>query len=1151
MLKILKSYCNRSSVPAYRVQESDGSFFENYTALAWRQENKRLRAASEGEKDADKPPPLEIQFAAKPKVHRLSKKEFEMLYIEVLYTVKHKIGATSGSHSPYQQDLFQYAKEAFRVTPEDHARLLAKATEEKPPIVVLNVTVIEAAGLEAKDADGYSDPYCMLGIMPGRSSQDNDSGGVFSSDEEPQRTKDKEREKAEKDRHGAKRFSLHRKKDRTSQVIRGQLPARLIRTTKVKPNTLNPVWKERFRFDLDDVSCDTLHLDIWDHDDESSVVEAAKKLNEVSSFKGLGRYFKQVAQSARSKNSGASMDDFLGCVNISLDDIPSTGIDKWHKLEGRTSRSNIQGEIHLRLCLATREDRGIAEDDNWTDVRQHEDLTCIFVEHELQKFSDLSFKWNGELPQEARTILHQHAIQGDITEVQQAVCRWLAYSRKHMEHPLNYDLLLGLLTDLQRLWDPECLSREEEESLAESFQNFSEYSLSLTRKIREIFPTTNSTAFARLEGMLRVLATIYSSKVFRQCCPFHKELHSEVLAIVKKGNQEWYERINGSCRSLQKKEEDCLQTLIDLINHVNMEVYRAYHFYNKLFEQYTHVHYFGVVYKQLEKLVSSSPGCVSGMSETLMHEQSCIKHHCDHEPSELGASATTISTSLFELYMCLQEFASYSKHLSSGDAPSLTVTRYYEWFRFAVSRWLHIAQHRAERRIRKAVELEKVAQADAAVKYSTSAVDVCCCFTQITEFWKQLAWPDKEGSYPFVYKIVEDLCNCAKLYADLVHAKLMDHGYYDDEGQFDVTEELCITINNIEQVRRSLKHLPTILDISEIQQAMELASSPQAQASNTSLHAVLKSADEEMIRKIRQVVDRVADKMRPDIKKDVFHLNWAPESLPADEAIGDLLEYLDSNLLTLNNNLLKTNFHRILASIWQEVLEEFREVMDTEEMRPPSCYQRMFEALGLLVDFFHANGKGLEMDDMVIDEFEQMTSTTEYGLLNVRVVYKYESHTLLVEVLSAKDLIPLDANGFSDPYVLVALCPEHVFPNKSVQSTKIIKKTLNPTFDESFEFNVLPNQCQHHGATLMFTVMDHDLVFQNDFGGEAFLALSEVPGINGEEVSGFDALHVTSLPLIHPKVAEYGALAILKKRSWDAEAQEFVKKRCKIEDLAT
>ena len=45
-----------------------------------------------------------------------------------------------------------------------------------------------------------------------------------------------------------------------------------------------------------------------------------------------------------------------------------------------------------------------------------------------------------------------------------------------------------------------------------------------------------------------------------------------------------------------------------------------------------------------------------------------------------------------------------------------------------------------------------------------------------------------------------------------------------------------------------------------------------------------------------------------------------------------MLEYLDSNLLTLNKNLLKTNFDRILASIWKETLEEFKEVMDTEEM---------------------------------------------------------------------------------------------------------------------------------------------------------------------------------------------------------------------------
>lgn len=50
------------------------------------------------------------------------------------------------------------------------------------------------------------------------------------------------------------------------------------------------------------------------------------------------------------------------------------------------------------------------------------------------------------------------------------------------------------------------------------------------------------------------------------------------------------------------------------------------------------------------------------------------------------------------------------------------------------------------------------------------------------------------------------------------------------------------------------------------------------------------------------------------------------------QALDDLLEYLDNNLLVMNNNLLKANFDRILESIWIEVLEEFKDAMDTEEM---------------------------------------------------------------------------------------------------------------------------------------------------------------------------------------------------------------------------
>jgi len=45
------------------------------------------------------------------------------------------------------------------------------------------------------------------------------------------------------------------------------------------------------------------------------------------------------------------------------------------------------------------------------------------------------------------------------------------------------------------------------------------------------------------------------------------------------------------------------------------------------------------------------------------------------------------------------------------------------------------------------------------------------------------------------------------------------------------------------------------------------------------------------------------------------------------QAVGQLINYLDSNLMTLNSNLLRSNFLRILNSIWQQVLEEFDEVL--------------------------------------------------------------------------------------------------------------------------------------------------------------------------------------------------------------------------------
>lgn len=86
---------------------------------------------------------------------------------------------------------------------------------------------------------GFSDPYCMLGIMPGRLLDQDLSTAVLSDEEDHHK-------KEEKKRGGSlRKFSLtKRKKDKTVKEL---LPAKLIKTTDVKPNTVNPVWEEKFR----------------------------------------------------------------------------------------------------------------------------------------------------------------------------------------------------------------------------------------------------------------------------------------------------------------------------------------------------------------------------------------------------------------------------------------------------------------------------------------------------------------------------------------------------------------------------------------------------------------------------------------------------------------------------------------------------------------------------------------------------------------------------------------------------------------------------------------------------------------------------------------------------------------------------------------
>ncbi|XP_035788394.1 BAI1-associated protein 3-like isoform X4 [Anopheles albimanus] len=1137
------------------VQENDGSYFESFTALSWKNENRRMSAVRAVETRAEVLPENDSERQPDDDVERSEQKEH--LYLDVLYAIANTVGAPApgGQFAHYKEEMYLQAQRVFNVSADRHYRLLHAANEEKPKIIVLTVIVQEAEGLEAKDANGFSDPYCMLGIQP--------SGTPPPPSPQPPMTprtlSDTGMDSLDSPEHGklrkhhSFRLSFKRKDGRQQRDSVGPVPAKFIRATSVKPHTLCPKWNEKFKFDIDDIHSDQLHLDIWDHDDESSVLDAVSRLNEVRGVRGLGRFFKQVCQSARQ----GSQDDFLGCINIPVCDIPSTGLEGWFKLEARSSRSSVQGRIRLKLWLSTREDRGTSEEDNTLEVKKFERLQTIFMTHELSVYEP-AWKWNGELAGPSLTILHQMAVQSDLSDLQISLAKLVAIIRINRKKPLDTKFIHRQLIEVDKLWinnyNNEPLTRELEQWLADALNGFVERSLCQMRRLREIFPALHPPSLVRLEYLLRCMGLLGSMRAFRQVSPFSKGVRGEIVGALRKGSTTWSQ---AQLRESQRSPNPLVHYTTILIADLQLGIT----YYHGLFDSTNGIQYFSIVYKQFDSLlteeVTNRIEC-GQLPGTIVNHWTILDH--DREPD----------TAPFEIYFALQEFHNMKSHLSVTPQPPekpLGLQNFHEWFEPAVQRWISVSKTKAIQRIKAAVNVDQVCEGERIVRHSTSSIDTASCFYQIREFWKNLAWPDHSSAAHYETLIIDLVCTTANVYSDLIHQGLADggvSGYYDKQNQQQQnaarsTDELCVIVNNLEYVRRGLAEFH-----------------PETHQLPENAETLLDNTIAQLEAKADRVLTKLTASMQAPLQKSVFHLAWSPDSLPANQAVMPLLEYLDSHLATLNVTLLSQNFYRAMTLIWNSVLTEFAKQMDAggEGEKPTNFHDRMYGALQLLGEFFNAEGLGLPPEilhsdtfwrveqrlqyhktdtDHLIDLFymqrlqEQLNTggPTPLGTLSVKAYFNHDS--LCVEILHAKDVIPLDPNGFSDPFVIVELMPRRVFSHCSEQQTNVHKKTLNPVFDECFEFSVTQEQCQVEAAMIVFTVMDHDVLTANDFAGEAFLALTNIPGVasnfNMNSIDNFNSLAPIELPLLEMKDKNHPILQILEGRVNDKNAMDFLRKQ--------
>ncbi|XP_053576458.1 synaptotagmin-1 [Bombina bombina] len=108
------------------------------------------------------------------------------------------------------------------------------------------------------------------------------------------------------------------------------------------------------------------------------------------------------------------------------------------------------------------------------------------------------------------------------------------------------------------------------------------------------------------------------------------------------------------------------------------------------------------------------------------------------------------------------------------------------------------------------------------------------------------------------------------------------------------------------------------------------------------------------------------------------------------------------------------------------------------------------------------------------------------GRLQYSLEYNFQKEEITVLVKQAASLKAMDSGGTSDPYVIVYLTND----TRKKHETKVYRKTLNPVFNESFNFQIPQSDIAETAVVLQ--VFDFNRFSKHDVIGEVRLPLGEV-----------------------------------------------------------
>ncbi|XP_077985528.1 protein unc-13 homolog D-like [Glandiceps talaboti] len=1067
-------------------------------------------------------------------------------YTALLHDLVHPLGNQDNDAEVGVAEITNHVREVFHVDLPTHEQCLGEAMVNKSENVVLKLTVMEAKDIKAMDANGLSDPYCMLSLVyPSK----------LSSGTPPKQS------------HHLRRSFRHKMRKYGSFDICEPVK------TKIKWETLKPKWDEEFVLDVSNIDIEELHLYMWDYDEESSVIDGIRQFDREHRLAGLRNIFRQLRQTVE---HGKPMDDFLGKVYIPVRDIPSIGCDRWFKLHKQTlSSAPVTGDVRLRLQLSLK--------DTSLSCEGYDALATQIYKFNADKNNNLGEDdVDSFLSNESSITLYQFAIHHGISDINRCMINMYVVLALYTESECRKSVLVEAISKVNDEITKKSFDRNENPLRS----SVSTYVLSLLPQLSAAFIDTmldklfdEPNLFPPDIKHLQILDKEYSLNITSSLLnllglvdegrdmkeKLAKELHDNIESDTDKWLTERLECgppvTKGVLRPAEMTEllENCKETVEALVTFCSVKAE-----YQEFFQRFD-VAYYAVIGQTIDRILSRT------IQELLLKLHKYQLRYQDYDVNILSSSKQSLT-----VYFALKKLIQVMQQ-SAVESDKLTLHEYTLWFQNALIFWLQTFKSECENRVRKALEMDPNATlVDSSVNFSISSVDVHCCFAQITKEWNDIDYDILECSLIGVTKLTEVICDGAKLYTESIQGSIERDGFHEDDTDtpFAIQNKLCISLNNIERVRQHLHKLPELLKWECIIDKM-VAQTHDTKTRDQlykSLQRHIKLANSDILKRNNSLVRKVAVKMSVEIKTNMSSL--LEET--GDLSIDPLLMYLDRNLELLYKQLMEPLYDNVVKELWNSLLNSLSERMELGAK--PEYYALLDEHLSILEKYFGEENLGLSDQqvkqyqyhnvrnqlsvnrlsslDLICEYYQNMTNicckpVVSYGDIAIKIGYMQyhdETITLFVKIVKGVNL-RINKGGSCSPYVVLHLCPERVFPGSKVFKTKVESRTNNPYINEVIKFHDLPKHVlTSKGAVLSLTVMNQHLLLADDYIGEVFIHLScatEIPMIRSVEVCP-----CIMLPLKGPvedqdcQEAYHDYFKILKYRSkWDKTAKLFILKR--------